>query len=81
MGIALDHWRVSVCLFHNCISRSKKLSTVSLNLSSIFLSILKLSKLFSGFCYYTNSVLNSIEFLQFPLFFNYTDVTTSSKRY
>ena len=57
MGIFLDQWRVSIGLFHNCISSSKKLVTVSLNLRSIFLSILKLSKLFSWLCYYINSVL------------------------
>ena len=57
MGIALDQWRVSIGLFHNCISSSKKIFTFSLNLRSIFLSILKLSKLFSWLCYYTNSVL------------------------
>ena len=57
MGISLDQWRISIGLFHNCISSSKKIFTFSLNLRSIFLSILKLSKLFSWLCHYTNSVL------------------------
>ena len=57
MGISIDQWRVYIGLFHHCISSSKSLFTITLNLSSLFIHFMSLQKLFSCICRHTYTLM------------------------
>ena len=61
MGISIDQWRVFVGLFYHCISSSKKMLMISINICSVLILITALFKLFS--CIRLN--INSLMVLNF----------------
>ena len=40
MGISIDQWRVSIGLFYHCISSSKKMLMISINMYSVLILIM-----------------------------------------
>ena len=57
MGIFIDQWRVSIGLFYRCISSGKKRLSISINIYSVLLLIIALSKLFSCTWHHINSLM------------------------
>ena len=57
MGISLEQYRVSIGLYHKCISSSKELFKVYFNLVFLLQAFYKLCKFFVKFCSLTNFLL------------------------
>ena len=57
MGISLEQYRVSIGLYHKCISSSKELFKVYFTLVFLLQAFFKLCKFFVKFCSLTNSLL------------------------
>ena len=57
MGISLEQYRVSIGLYHKCISSSKELFKVYFNLVFLLQAFFKLCNFFFKFCSLTNSLL------------------------
>ena len=83
MGVSIDQWRVSIGLFYHCISGSKKILMIIINIYAVLILIMAVFKLFSCIWHHINSltVLNDYNFQCFlvilPLLLQADDIETN----